>query len=130
MRRRAPPPHDGKNSIVIAAIDAALTSAARIDARAAVSRMMEVPSISKTILPNRVFCAPSHHRRPLVKTQEGCAVHFFLDFRLRSFYIWITLRSLLEIANFDVRENRSMKHATKKAAKKAPAKKKAAKKKK
>jgi hypothetical protein len=34
------------------------------------------------------------------------------------------------IANFDVRENESMKHATKKAAKKAPAKKAAAKKKK
>jgi hypothetical protein len=33
-------------------------------------------------------------------------------------------------ANFDVRENQSMKYATKKAAKKAPAKKKAAKKKK
>ena len=35
-----------------------------------------------------------------------------------------------ENANFDVRENESMKHATKKAAKKAPAKKKAAAKKK
>ncbi len=34
------------------------------------------------------------------------------------------------IANFDVRENHSMKYATKKAAKKAPAKKKAAAKKK
>jgi len=37
---------------------------------------------------------------------------------------------LRRIANFDVRENESMKHATKKAAKKAPAKKSAAKKKK
>jgi hypothetical protein len=37
---------------------------------------------------------------------------------------------LRRIANFDVRENESMKHATKKAAKKAPAKKAAAKKKK
>jgi hypothetical protein len=35
-----------------------------------------------------------------------------------------------EIANFDVRENHSMKNATKKAAKKAPAKKAAPKKKK
>jgi hypothetical protein len=35
-----------------------------------------------------------------------------------------------EVANFDVRENESMKNATKKAAKKAPAKKAAAKKKK
>jgi hypothetical protein len=37
---------------------------------------------------------------------------------------------LLQVANFDVRENHSMKNATKKAAKKAPAKKAPAKKKK
>ena len=56
-------------------------------------------------------------------------MHFFLDNLLSSPYIWITLR-LFEDANFDVRENQSMKYATKKAVKKAPAKKKAAKKKK
>ena len=57
-------------------------------------------------------------------------MHFFLDILRGSPYIWITLRSSPEERKFDVRENLSMKYATKKAAKKAPAKKKAAKKKK
>ena len=57
-------------------------------------------------------------------------MHFFLDIDRVSPYIWITLRSSRRNANFDVRENQSMKYATKKAVKKAPAKKKAAKKKK
>lgn len=56
-------------------------------------------------------------------------MHFFLDILSEEPYIWITLRSF-RIANFDVRENHSMKNATKKAAKKAPAKKAPAKKKK
>ena len=56
-------------------------------------------------------------------------MHFSLDFIFVSPYIWITLRSFW-IANLDVRENHSMKNATKKAVKKAPAKKAPAKKKK
>jgi hypothetical protein len=57
-------------------------------------------------------------------------VHFFLDFLFKESYILITLWSFTRPQNSDVRENHSMKNATKKAAKKAPAKKAAAKKKK
>jgi len=57
---------------------------------------------------------------------SGADVHFFLDFRLKEPYILITLRS--QDRKSDVRENQSMKNATKKAAK--PKKKAAAKKKK
>jgi hypothetical protein len=53
---------------------------------------------------------------------EAPIVIFSLDFHPKQPYIWITLRSF-EVANFDVRENHSMKNATKKAVKKAPAKK-------
>jgi hypothetical protein len=70
----------------------------------------------------RLPCEEKLHR-------SNASVHFSLDFIFVSPYIWITLRSF-QIANFDVRENHSMKNATKKAAKKAPAKKAPAKKKK
>ncbi len=55
--------------------------------------------------------------------------YFSLDNANERLYIWITLRSF-DRKSRDVRENRSMKNATKQAAKKAPAKKAAATKKK
>lgn len=45
-------------------------------------------------------------------------LHFSLDFTHAQVYKEITMRSFV-VAQFDVRENRSMKNATKKAAKKA-----------
>ena len=61
--------------------------------------------------------------------RESVFVHFFLDMERETFYIWITMRSFTWPQKIDVRENGSMKNATKKAAKKAPAKKAAKKKK-
>ena len=84
--------------------------------------------INKTILPN---CVLLMFEKNVVKILTDSSMHFFLDNLRGSPYIWITLRSSRRNVNFDVRENRSMKYATKKAVKKAaPAKKKAAKKKK
>jgi hypothetical protein len=56
-------------------------------------------------------------------------LHFFLDIARETFYIWDHECGHFVAAQIDVRENGSMKNATKKAAKKAPAKKAAKKKK-
>jgi hypothetical protein len=60
---------------------------------------------------------------------RGHFVHFFLDIERETFYIWDHDAVIHLAAKIDVRENGSMKNATKKAAKKAPAKKAAKKKK-
>ena len=61
---------------------------------------------------------------------DACSTCIFLLTLFSNNLIYESRCDLLRIANFDVRENQSMKNATKKAAKKAPAKKAAAKKKK
>jgi hypothetical protein len=53
---------------------------------------------------------------------EGRDRIFFLTL-IRKYFTYKAPAVVCAIANFDVRENESMKHATKKAAKKAPAKK-------
>ena len=62
--------------------------------------------------------------------ESASKMHFSLDNISKRLYIWITLRFLRGPQISDVRENHSMKNATKKAVKKAPAKKAAPKKKK
>jgi hypothetical protein len=104
--------------------DATVRSTAAARKKFAWSRV-DVHFLHETIRKRNVFASSSMgklHRSERI-------MHFSLDFIFVSPYIWITLRSFW-IANFDVRENHSMKNATKKAAKKAPAKKAPAKKKK
>ena len=58
------------------------------------------------------------------------SMHFFLDIHSKHPYNWDHNDDLSRSSKNNVRENQSMKNATKKAVKKAPAKKKAAAKKK